>query len=149
MKGKATMGGFKPGSGQINSADAVTYGPWTPAGDSSGTDLTWEQAYAQELAPLASSACGAGRLVGSIPDELFAGQTAVTSFGWGDAKGWTDVKVNTCYYVESGFMIYDSEDATSPSAQYDQSAPFCMGWNDGAVQLTAMFALAFTAMLAF
>ena len=73
QKDKATMGGFKSGSGQINTKDAMTYGPWTLAGDPSSTDLTWEQAYAQELAPLASSACGAGRLVGTVPDELFAG----------------------------------------------------------------------------
>ena len=148
-KDKVQLGGFKPGSGQINTADAMTYGPWTTAGDAAGTDLTWEQAYAQETAPLSSSACGAGRLVGSVPDLLFSGQTAVTTFAWGDVKGWTDVKVNQCYTVESGFKIYDSADATSPSAQYD-GLPFCLAWNtDGAVQLTAMFALALTAIFAF
>ena len=73
----------------------------------------------------------------------------MTTFAWGDVKGWTDVKVNQCYTVESGFKIYDSADATSPSAQYD-GLPFCLAWNtDGAVQLTAMFALALTAIFAF
>ena len=92
----------------------MTYGPWTLAGDASSADLTWEQAYAQELVPMTSSACGAGRMVGAIPDAVFAGQTAVTSFKWGDVHGWTDVKVNTCYYVETGFKVYDSVSATTP-----------------------------------
>ena len=74
MIGKATAGG--PGATQINAADAMTSGPWTLAGDPTATtvtDLTWAQAYALESEPTTSSTCGAGRMVGAIPDTVFAG----------------------------------------------------------------------------
>ena len=128
----------------------MAQGPWTIAGDAAGTnnDLTWEQAYAQEVAPRVASSCGAGRMVGSIPDTLFAGQTAVTSFAWGDVAGWTDVKVNTCYKAESGYKIYSSADALT--AKYAQDGnTFCYSWTEGAVQLTALLACTIATILAF
>ena len=74
MIGKATAGG--PGATQINAADAMTSGPWTIAGDATATtvtDLTWAQSYALESEPTTSITCGAGRMVGAIPDTVFAG----------------------------------------------------------------------------
>ena len=56
-------------------------------------------------------------MVNKIPDSLFAGQTAVTTFGWGDVAGWIDVKVNTCYTAETGYKIFASADATTAKAE--------------------------------
>ena len=143
MVGKATAGTFKT----INQAEMVSPGPWTMAGDPTSSDTLWEQSYAQEVMPNTSITCGAGRLYGDIPDSVFTGQTAVTTFKWGDIAGWADIKTGNEYEVQTGYKIYASDTATTPTKEKD-GATFKMTVSDTAYGLTASIATVATILLA-
>ena len=142
MSGKATSGTFKT----INSADLLTTGPWTLAGDPTSSETTWEQAYAMEIMPNTTVTCGSGRLIGDIPDSVFTSQANVTSFKWGDVAGWVDIKAGNEYVVQTGYKIYSGETSTTPVTEKDGST-FKLSWSDSATSMAMTSLVAVSAIL--
>ena len=79
---------------------------------------------------------------------MFTTQANVSSFKWGDIAGWVDIKSGHEYEVQTGYKIYASETATTPTLEKDGST-FKLKWSDSAISLTASIATVVALLFSF
>lgn len=69
-------------------------------------DIDWKNSQTKESDPNTTVKCSAARMVGKIPNSVYAGSSL--KFDWNQVPGFIDIKEGEKYVVQTGYKIFDS-----------------------------------------